>query len=147
MCDGRHGTVYADGRHSRCQQGSGESKHIPFEPGDTKQPWKGEAAARFVSAGITSSCALPTSSAGYWSPIFHLDRASASGAKCSSGGVFSLALAPSHRLENTNSLPSGSLNLAMVPQISFFGSSASSTPFDLSSFAVANTSSHQNVMG
>ena len=40
----------------------------PFEPGGTRQPWKGEAAARFVCAGIASSRALSTSSAGYWSP-------------------------------------------------------------------------------
>lgn len=39
-----------------------------FEPGDTRQQWKGEAAASFVCAGITSSRALPTSSAGYWYP-------------------------------------------------------------------------------
>jgi len=41
---------------------------VLFEPGDTRQQWKGEAAASFVCIGITSSCALPTSSAGYWSP-------------------------------------------------------------------------------
>jgi hypothetical protein len=43
-------------------------KNAFLEPGDTKLQWKGEAAASFVSAGITSSRALPTSSAGYWSP-------------------------------------------------------------------------------
>ena len=46
------------------------SKNALFEPGDTKWPWKGEAAATFVSTGITSSRALPTSSAGYWSPSY-----------------------------------------------------------------------------
>ncbi len=46
----------------------GAGTKVPFEPGGTKQPWKGEAAACFVCAGITSSRALPTSSAGYWSP-------------------------------------------------------------------------------
>jgi len=40
-----------------------------LEPGDTRQQWKGEAAASFVCAGITSSRALPTSSVGYWSPF------------------------------------------------------------------------------
>ncbi len=40
-----------------------------FEPGDTKEPWKGEAAAYFVYAGITSSRTLPTSSVGYWYPF------------------------------------------------------------------------------
>jgi hypothetical protein len=38
-----------------------------FELGDTRQQWKGEAAASFV-LGITSSRTLPTSSVGYWSP-------------------------------------------------------------------------------
>jgi len=44
-------------------------KFTLLEPGDTEQQWKGEAAASFVCAGITSSRALPTSSAGYWYPI------------------------------------------------------------------------------
>src|ERR1039457_5449040 len=44
------------------------SKKTLLEPGDTRQQWKGEAAASLVCTGITSSCALPTSSAGYWSP-------------------------------------------------------------------------------
>ncbi len=44
-------------------------KKVLFEPGDTRQQWKGEAAATSFSAGITSSRVLPTSSAGYWSPI------------------------------------------------------------------------------
>jgi hypothetical protein len=48
----------------------GAPKQDPFEPGGARQPWKGEAAARFVSTGITSSRALPTSSAGYWSPKY-----------------------------------------------------------------------------
>ncbi len=61
-------------------------KQVLFEPGDTKQQWKGEAAASFVRTGITSSCALPTSSAGYWSPSLSLfftcgNKASASEAK------------------------------------------------------------------
>jgi hypothetical protein len=34
-----------------------------LEPGDTKWPWKGEAAANFVCIGIASGRALPTSSA------------------------------------------------------------------------------------
>lgn len=42
------------------------SKKVHLEPGDTKWQWKGEAAAAFVCIGITSSRALPTSSAGYW---------------------------------------------------------------------------------
>ena len=44
-------------------------KKVLFEPGDTRQQWKGEAAASFVCTGITSSRVLPTSSAGYWSPF------------------------------------------------------------------------------
>ena len=44
-------------------------KKALLEPGDTKRLWKGEAAASFVSTGITSSRALPTSSAGYWYPV------------------------------------------------------------------------------
>src|ERR1017187_5257095 len=39
-----------------------------FEPAGTRQQWKGEAAASLVCTGITSGRALPTSSAGYWSP-------------------------------------------------------------------------------
>jgi hypothetical protein len=45
------------------------SKKVLLEPGDTELQWKGEAAASFVCAGITSSRVLPTSSAGYWSPL------------------------------------------------------------------------------
>jgi hypothetical protein len=68
-CDGRHGTAHHHGRHSSCQHGSeGRTKYAFLEPGDTRQQWKGEAAASLVCAGITSSCVLPTSSAGYWSP-------------------------------------------------------------------------------
>jgi|SRR5450631_2063795 hypothetical protein len=44
------------------------SKKTLLEPGDTRQQWKGEAAASFVSAGIASSRMLPTSSVGYWPP-------------------------------------------------------------------------------
>src|ERR1035437_1863330 len=62
-------------------------KKALLEPGDTKWPWKGEAAPTFVCAGITSSRALPTSSAGYWSPSI-LYNASASEAKSSFGGDF-----------------------------------------------------------
>jgi hypothetical protein len=40
-----------------------------FEPVVTGQQWKGEAAACFVCAGITSSRMLPTSSVGYWYPL------------------------------------------------------------------------------
>jgi hypothetical protein len=58
-----------------------------FEPGDTRQQWKGEAAASFVCAGITSSRSLPTSSVGYWFPI-NLCSTSASEAKSSFGGGF-----------------------------------------------------------
>src|ERR1035441_132730 len=50
------------------------SKKTLLEPGDTRQQWKGEAAASLVCTGITSSCALPTSSAGYWSPTLTCDR-------------------------------------------------------------------------
>ena len=128
----------------------GRDTNALLEPGDTEQQWKGEAAASFVYAGITSSLALPTSSAGYWSPS-NLCTTSASEAKGSFGGDFYCAepLSPQvrYRLENTNSFPSGSLNFAMVPHTSFFGSWASSTPFDRSSSAVANTSSHQKVSG
>jgi len=46
----------------------GRDTNALLEPGDTEQQWKGEAAASFVCAGITSSRALPTSSVGYWSP-------------------------------------------------------------------------------
>jgi len=63
-------------------------KKALFEPGDTRQQWKGEAAASFVSTGITSSCVLPTSSAGYWSPSLSCDTTSASEAKFSFGGDF-----------------------------------------------------------
>src|ERR1039457_4958657 len=59
-----------------------------LEPGDTKKQWKGEAAACFVSAGITSSRMLPTSSVGYWPPSFNLCNASASEEKRSFGGEF-----------------------------------------------------------
>ena len=44
-------------------------KKVLFEPGDTRQLWKGEAAASLVCIGIASSRSLPTSSAGYWSPL------------------------------------------------------------------------------
>ena len=63
-------------------------KKALLEPGDTKRLWKGEAAASFVSTGITSSRALPTSSAGYWSPSLPCEKASASEEKRSFGGVF-----------------------------------------------------------
>ena len=43
-----------------------------LEPGDTRQPWKGEAAADLVCVGIASSRALPTSSAGHWHPLCYL---------------------------------------------------------------------------
>jgi len=60
-----------------------------LEPGDTRQPWKGEAAANLVCVGIASSRVLPTSSAGYWPPTCYLViHTRASGAKTSSGGVF-----------------------------------------------------------
>jgi hypothetical protein len=58
-----------------------------FEPGDTEWPWKGEAAASFVCTGITSSRVLPTSSAGYWSPII-LCNARASEETSSFGAFF-----------------------------------------------------------
>jgi hypothetical protein len=47
-------------------------KKVLFEPGDTGQQWKGEAAASFVCIGIASSRSLPTSSVGYWSPFLIL---------------------------------------------------------------------------
>ena len=50
-------------------------------------------------------------------------------------------------LENTNSFPSGSRKIAIVPQTSFFGSAASFTPFDFKASAVAKTSSHRKVTG
>ena len=46
----------------------GTRTNVLLEPGDARLQWKGEAAASFVNAGITSSRALPTSSVGYWSP-------------------------------------------------------------------------------
>jgi hypothetical protein len=58
-----------------------------------------------------------------------------------------IAFAIAYLLENTNSLPSGSLNFAIVPHTSFFGSAVNSTPLDLKSLAVAKTSSHQKVSG
>jgi len=89
MCDSRHCAQSRNGRHSPCRHGLGSCNKTPFEPGGTKRPWKGEAAACFVSTGIASSRALPTSSAGYWSPrSFLVWYASASGAKRSSGGDF-----------------------------------------------------------
>ena len=54
---------------------------------------------------------------------------------------------PLHRLENTNWFPSGSLKIPIVPHDSFLGSADNSTPFDCITFAVAKTSSHQNVTG
>ncbi len=64
------------------------SKKTLLEPGDTRQQWKGEAAASFVCIGITSSRALPTSSAGYWSPLFTCSNTGASEVTYSFGGVF-----------------------------------------------------------
>ena len=66
----------------------GPARTALLEPGDTRQQWKGEAAASFVCAGITSSRVLPTSSAGYWSPLLSCILTSASEATCSSGGDF-----------------------------------------------------------
>jgi hypothetical protein len=48
------------------------ARALLLEPGDTSRQWKGEAAAGFVRAGIISSRALPTSSAGYWFPFLSL---------------------------------------------------------------------------
>jgi len=65
-------------------------KYAFLEPGDTRQQWKGEAAASFVCAGITSGRVLPTSSAGHWYPVllfFSFDT-SASEEKRSFGGDF-----------------------------------------------------------
>lgn len=66
------------------------SKKALLEPGDTKQQWKGEAAASFVCAGIASSRTLPTSSVGYWFPLLSCvsRTTSASEAKFSFGGDF-----------------------------------------------------------
>jgi hypothetical protein len=69
QCDRGHRAGSQDGRHSNCQHGSGARKKALFEPGDTRQQRKGEASACFVTTGIASSRALPTSSAGYWSPF------------------------------------------------------------------------------
>jgi hypothetical protein len=66
------------------------SKNVLLEPGDTKLPWKGEAAASFVHTGITSSRMLPTSSVGYWSPFPDLLETSASEETISFGGFFRL---------------------------------------------------------
>jgi hypothetical protein len=51
------------------------------------------------------------------------------------------------RDENKNLFPSGSRNMALVPQLSLVGCFSSSTPLASSSAAVATTSSHQNVNG
>ena len=64
------------------------SNKVSLEPGDTRQQWKGEAAASFVHIGITSSRALPTSSVGYWSPILYLFSYKASEETLSFGGIF-----------------------------------------------------------
>ena len=48
------------------------SKKALLEPVDTRQPWKGEAAASLVSIGIASGRALPTSSADHWYPLCYL---------------------------------------------------------------------------
>ena len=66
-CDDDHRTECAHGRNSKLSTWFGRRASALFEPGDTRQQWKGEAAASFVCAGITSSCVLPTSSADYWS--------------------------------------------------------------------------------
>ncbi len=52
-----------------------------------------------------------------------------------------------YRLLNTNLLPSGSSKIALVPQLSFFGSRENFTPLAFSSAYVAGTSSHQNDIG
>jgi hypothetical protein len=64
------------------------SKNTFLEPGDTRQQWKGEAAASFVCAGITSSRALPTSSVGYWYPFITCGKTSASEVTNTFGGDF-----------------------------------------------------------
>jgi hypothetical protein len=64
------------------------SKKVLLEPGDTELQWKGEAAASFVCAGITSSRVLPTSSADYWSPFIILFSYKASEETLSFGGFF-----------------------------------------------------------
>jgi hypothetical protein len=68
-CDDDHRTEAAHRRNSKLSTWFGRRESVVFEPGDTRQQWKGEAAASFVCAGITSSRVLPTSSADYWSPF------------------------------------------------------------------------------
>jgi hypothetical protein len=76
-------------------------KKTLLEPGDTRQQWKGEAAASFVCTGITSSRALPTSSAGYWSPSYLVIATSASREKRSFGGEFLCRNQSSHSISDT----------------------------------------------
>jgi hypothetical protein len=80
------------------------SKKALLEPGDTRQQWKGEAATSFVSAGITSSRALPTSSVGYWSPFSSCIRSitGASEETLSFGGVLLLEAHLSHNYRGLN---------------------------------------------
>jgi len=64
-----------------------------LEPGDTRQQWKGEAAASFVSAGITSSRMLPTSSVGYWYPSLSCYKQAPPKRRSPSGAIFSPKIA------------------------------------------------------
>jgi hypothetical protein len=73
------------------------SKKALFEPGDTRQQWKGEAAASFVCEGITSSRALPTSSAGYWSPFSCCEMQAPPKRRDPSGAIFCPYFSPFKR--------------------------------------------------
>jgi len=65
-------------------------KKALLEPGDTEQQWLGKPPLASLGAGITSSHALPTSSAGYWFPLSSVNcTMNASEAICSFGGIFS----------------------------------------------------------
>jgi hypothetical protein len=86
-----------------------------LEPGDTRQQWKGEAAASFVCAGITSSRMLPTSSVGYWSPLLSCSYTSASEAKWSFGGDFMPEISS---VNNQPALPQPQPSRRMLSQFS-----------------------------
>jgi hypothetical protein len=54
----------------------GQARIALLEPVDTRQSWKGEAASASLIQG-SPVAALPTSSAGYWSPSLTCDRTQA----------------------------------------------------------------------
>jgi hypothetical protein len=70
----------------------GACKNALFEPGDTRQQWKGEAAARFVNEGLPVAARYrpPTPATGpcLYLVVVILRKASASEATSSFGGDF-----------------------------------------------------------